>query len=68
MPDELQYQDHPADPRKYLPIQVYTYEVTPDRGKFRARQILNGSILKSTWRETEEEAQQLCKDWEGSRR
>jgi hypothetical protein len=68
MSGELQYQDHPADPKAYLPQQHWVYEVTPDRGKFRARQLLNGSVLKSTWRDTEEEAQKLCKDWEAVRR
>lgn len=29
MSDELQYQDHPADPRKYLPIQIWHYHVEP---------------------------------------
>lgn len=39
------------------------YEVTPDRGRFRARQYMNGQLLKCAWVDTEDAAQALCKAW-----
>lgn len=44
-------------------VQEWHYEVEPANGRYRARQFLNGQLLKCSWFDTEEHAQQACKDW-----
>lgn len=42
---------------------IWAYEVEPAGDRWRARQFLNGTLLKSTWADTEELAQEQCKTW-----
>jgi hypothetical protein len=42
---------------------VWAYEVEPANGKWRARQYLNGQLLKCCWYDTEQHAQDACKTW-----
>jgi hypothetical protein len=48
--------------------QVYTYEARKtNSGRWEARQLLNGTLLKCVFRDTEEEAKRQCKKWEAQR-
>lgn len=50
-----------------MPVE-WRYEVVADGSRgFRCRQYMNDQLLKSAWRDTEVEGQDLCKAWEAVR-